>query len=52
VIRRVVSRQRRGLLRRLYTVVCYACPGRWSQLAYTSGSVTPSCQRCEATGPS
>ena len=28
VIRRVVSRQRRGLLRRLYTVVCYACPER------------------------
>ncbi|KAG2548353.1 hypothetical protein PVAP13_9KG181385 [Panicum virgatum] len=24
----VVSRQRRSLLRRLYTVVCYACPGR------------------------
>ncbi|KAG2560503.1 hypothetical protein PVAP13_8KG065536 [Panicum virgatum] len=25
---RVISRQRRGILRRLYTVVCYACPGQ------------------------
>ena len=28
VICRMVSRQRRGQLRRLYTVVCYTCPGR------------------------